>query len=206
MHNTIFSFFSVIFILIFVSCQEDDAERPDVIWEGSVSFNIENQATKTGSLGDDAYKPQFVIPLKQEGEIETVGYGILNAFALDAFGNESLKIQLYQIMEVENNIQNLDSLFLHHINANEGNFIEDMMEYRGFGMVMEYTDSEQTIWYSSKPLGNSLEVDQTGSMIDFYEVAEQGSEYFFKAKFNCNVFNEKGGRLTIESGEFIFEL
>ncbi|SMD38228.1 hypothetical protein SAMN04488029_3697 [Reichenbachiella faecimaris] len=206
MYKTVIRFYLFIFILISFSCRDEDVRKEEVISQATVSFDITDQNTKKGIMREDSFSPQLVIAIKEEGDVKTVGYGRLNVFALDALKNESFNVQIYQIMEVEEGIQNLDSLFLYQVKANEASFFIAFEAYRGFGVVMEYEDDQQTTWYSNNSLGGDLDVDQTGSVFDIYEVISQEGTTFFKAKFNCKLFNDLGDQLTIESGELIFEL
>lgn len=198
--------FFVFFVTLLVACQKNEEEP---ILESSIEFTFSNEEELYQSISDPSGlngRGIIAIPLSESSESRIVSYIKFNNFYLNDDPNVYINVQLHYTIDIVNGIPNLDSLFLKSTLDNDAVYIIDQLNHMDFGVALDFQDVDGTDWYSYNSPTTTMNINQNGSMFDIYEVLELTDGIFIKAKFNCNLFNELGETLKIESGTLVFRL
>ncbi len=199
----------VIFVLISLSiplvqaCNGDDPEElqsPSL--KPSISFSL-SSSQESFQSGDIPFRGILAFPLYEDENQKIVNYAKSHSFR---FLNQTvigLGVHLNHIADISNGIPDLDSLFLAEAKRNSVQFLIDQTDFSGFGVTVNLELADNTLWYSYKYYTEDLgieNVDQSNSNFDIYEVIELDTATFIKARLDCNLYNQSGDFLRLESG------
>jgi len=190
------------------SCHDDSNELQieNVNPEAGFSLSIDDeiyQSTEVPFLGT------FAIPISIDDDSQITNYGKLHSFD---FINQTIKdigIQLNYTVDIFNGRPDLDSIFLAESKSNNVEYLTDQTEFLGFGVTLDLEMSDDSHWYSYQnyaDFNGIANVDQSNSEFDIYEVIELDTATFIKARFNCNLYDELGNKISLNSGSLIFRL
>lgn len=186
----------------FLSCQKDDDDQSI---RQSIEFTLSEsgQVYKSTSVG---FSPSITLPFLQDDESKITDYIRTNQFIFNNPSAKSISIQLHQTIDVIDGVPDLNNLFVSDAKTTDAKYLIELLDHRGFGVAVEFTDSDQVIWSSYNAPSRSLDINQEGSVFDTYDVIELDTAAYVQANFSCNLYNELGDMIQLEGGDLTFRL
>jgi len=190
------------------SCN-DDSDEPQI-------ENITSEIEFTLSLGDEVYQSTempflatIAIPISEDSESRIVNYAKSHSFGFFNQDITDIGIQLNYTVDIFNERLDLDSRFLAESKGNNIEYLIDQTAFLGFGVTIDLEMSDDSRWYSYQNYAdfNGIDnVDQSNSEFDINEVIELDTATYIKARFNCNLYDELGNQISLNSGNLTFRL
>ncbi|MDB4655935.1 hypothetical protein OAE48_03710 [Flavobacteriales bacterium] len=194
--------FFVLITLSFVACKKENEPEPvdnrlfvkfDV---NGVETQFENGIDNYGNgLGRVSYLDN-VGPLNSQ-------FTLFSTDTSDStFGRNTIKIQMVELKDdsIIPTFAQAFALFTPGI-YNYGSAIEDSISGGVNGVVIEYVDSDSTVWSSDSKIEAPAEWSDF-EITSHKEVDEELYAGQTKGTFNCLLFNQQGSQLELRNGSF----
>ena len=195
-------FFFLLITLSFVACKKENDPLP-VDNKLFVKFDIDGVETQFengvynygNGLGRVSYLDN-VGPLNSQ-------FTLFSTDTSDAsFGKNTIKIQMVEVKD-DSIIPTFAQAFALFTPGTYGygSAIEDSVSGGVNGVVIEYIDSDSTVWTSD----SKIDVQATWSSFEITSHEEVDEELYAgqtKGTFNCLVFNQQGSQVELRNGSF----